>query len=284
MMFPRSEWTIRQATPADRDDAARFLASAHRRHLHLDWSQPLELVGSAPFLIAQRGRQWLACLACPPDPVDVAWLRLFAVAPGAPLTPSFRKLIQAVVPEVARMGTSRISALATRTWLRPLLEDTGFAPTNEMTFFEWDGGPLDPVGQSAIRDMLPEDLPAVQAVDERAFQPPWQHSQKSLEQALEAAALASVYELEGQIVGYQISTASALGAHLARLAVEPRYQGRGIGRELVLHALTALGRLGLGRMTVNTQADNLPSQRLYQSLGFRETGMRIRLYERFLHV
>jgi len=167
------------------------------------------------------------------------------------------------------MGTSRISALATRTWLRPLLEDTGFAPTNEMIFFEWDGGPLDPVRQSTIRDMLPEDLPEVQAVDERAFQSPWQHSQKALEQALE---------------GYQISTASALGAHLARLAVEPRYQGRGIGRELVLHALTALGRLGLGRMTVNTQADNLPSQRLYQSLGFRETGMRIRLYERFLHV
>ncbi len=67
-------------------------------------------------------------------------------------------------------------------------------------------------------------------------------------------------------------TMSGAIAHVARLAVHPRWQGRGIGRQLMIDALTMAAEGNCQRVVLNTQVDNIPSQRLYHSLGFRPTG------------
>jgi ribosomal protein S18 acetylase RimI-like enzyme len=62
------------------------------------------------------------------------------------------------------------------------------------------------------------------------------------------------------------------GAHLARLAVDPRAQGMGVGAALLNGALRHFARRGLNVMTVNTQHSNDRSQRLYLRAGFRHNG------------
>jgi ribosomal protein S18 acetylase RimI-like enzyme len=74
------------------------------------------------------------------------------------------------------------------------------------------------------------------------------------------------------VIGYQLSTKNPLGAHLARLGVKPEAQGRGVGSMLVSHLIQALGANQLGRLSVNTQADNTASLSLYKKLGFVRTG------------
>jgi ribosomal protein S18 acetylase RimI-like enzyme len=76
------------------------------------------------------------------------------------------------------------------------------------------------------------------------------------------------------MIGYQLSTQNPLGAHLARLAVRPEAQGRGVGFALVSHLIESLGAGQLNRLSVNTQADNTASLALYKKLGFVLTGER----------
>ena len=61
-------------------------------------------------------------------------------------------------------------------------------------------------------------------------------------------------------------------AYLIRLAILPAYRERGIGKQLVVDALEYARAAGATGLALNTQASNLVSRRLYESLGFRPTG------------
>ena len=117
-----------------------------------------------------------------------------------------------------------------------------------------------------------DDLCAVQILDQRAFSPVWQNSRNLLEAAFEQAAIATVAEDDSGVIGYQISTSSSTGGHLARLAVAPEAQARGVGRALVNDLLSQFQRRGALRVTVNTQIDNLASIKLYERAGFKQLG------------
>ena len=132
----------------------------------------------------------------------------------------------------------------------------------------------------SIRPMLPGDLPCVARVDTMAFEPLWQNSLFALNRALPLAAVATVAELEGEIIAYQISTRNSLGMHLARLAVEPARKGQGIGSALVRDLCSQVGEQGISRLTVNAQSDNSVSLALYKKVGFQTTG---ESYPVFLH-
>lgn len=277
-------WRLRPSVPQDRDLITQVLATAHYRHLHFDWFAPEDLAGQSPVLFAARDGRVVGCLALPPDPPQVAWVRLFAVAPGESPSAVWDLLWPEASRQVAGLGAETVAALALERWFYRLLERAGFQRTNAVLFMEWRGfqAPPSPETPAALRPMEEEDLGEVAGVDARAFAPLWQHSPRALRAALEQAAYATVAEMEGRLVGYQISTASAFGGHLARLAVSPEAQGLGIGQSLVADLIQAFLVRGINRITVNTQADNLRSQRLYTRLGFRPTGQRYPVFERSL--
>jgi len=120
--------------------------------------------------------------------------------------------------------------------------------------------------------MAPGDLPAVTEVDNKSFNLLWQNSQDGLSAGLRESALASVAVFDQKVIGYQVSTATSNGGHLARLAVLPEFQRQGIGRALVVDTINQFKNNGARMVTVNTQSDNYSSLRLYQALGFRLTG------------
>jgi ribosomal protein S18 acetylase RimI-like enzyme len=127
--------------------------------------------------------------------------------------------------------------------------------------------------------MTLSDLKAVEAVDVEAFSSIWQNSLSSLEVAFRQAAVATVAEVDGQIVGYQISTATPVGGHLARLAVKPKFQHQGIGSGLLTDLLAQFELRGANSVTVNTQHDNLVSLTLYEKAGFKRIGEEYPVYQ-----
>jgi ribosomal-protein-alanine N-acetyltransferase len=116
-------------------------------------------------------------------------------------------------------------------------------------------------------------------IDNAAFGLDWKNSLEALELAYQQSSLARVAESGNEIVGYQYSTASSMGGHLARLAVKPSNQGRGIGYLLVYDVLEQFKRQGVMHITVNTQQKNSASLALYAKAGFYVTGESYRVYQ-----
>jgi putative acetyltransferase len=56
---------------------------------------------------------------------------------------------------------------------------------------------------------------------------------------------------------------------VAKMAVTPAWQGRGLGRKLLEHVIRQAGRLGAKRLYLETNSSLVPAIRLYESLGFR---------------
>jgi len=273
--------------PSIRDVRAldRLLSNARWQHVHLDWFEAHEMISLPPILLARKGNLPVACLSCPPEPERIGWLRLFLVASGYEPEAIWDMIWPALRKEFAAEGMDQIAALCTHHWLPPLLYKAEFRYVTDVIFLECDlSAPVNPGAPAIhIRNITEHDLPALTRLDHRAFSPIWRHSLDAMGRAWKQSALATVIEREGKLLGYQISTTSVFGAHLARVAVDPAFHGQGLGTALVSDCLQTLRRQGHLLISVNTQADNLASQRLYERLGFSRTGTRFPVLSRHIH-
>ena len=73
---------VQPAEFVDRQYLANLIHFGAYVHRHLDWRPPLDWLGQSPFLVARRDGEIVGALVCPPDPPNVAWIRLFAVTHG----------------------------------------------------------------------------------------------------------------------------------------------------------------------------------------------------------
>jgi ribosomal-protein-alanine N-acetyltransferase len=275
---------IRTATP---DDYSRLARLVHLDtvyvHRHLDWRAPLDWIGEAPFLLLEEDGEIVAALACPVNPPGVAWIRLFAVASSYPLESAWDELWPEAYTYLSQaQAPVSVAALPLRPWLHLLLERSLFNETCQVVMLSWSRQPIPAVQHDAglcIRPMNLDDLSAVQTVDRCAFSPLWQNTQSCLELAYRQAAIATVAEQDGQMVGYQISTSTPMGGHLARLAVVPEKQDHGIGKAMLIDLLSQFARRGIFKVTVNTQIDNMSSLNLYRKFGFKLTGEEYPVYQ-----
>jgi len=86
-----------------------------------------------------------------------------------------------------------------------------------------------------------------------------------------------VAEQEGAVVGY-ITTwcdrEAGIG-HIPNLAVDRRWRGQGIGRQLIEHALTQFRTVGLTLARIETLEQNAIGRTLYPDLGFEEVARQV---------
>jgi ribosomal protein S18 acetylase RimI-like enzyme len=274
---------VRDAVEADQQKLANLLHFELRIHRHLDWHAPLDWLGSSPFVVAESNGRLVGALAFPEDPPGAAWLQVFAAASGKPVREIWEPLWVRAFAMLEDSGKRlTLAAIPMQDWLVNLLKLSGFKLTHEVVMLVWKyDQPLEHLSPLPypIRPMLSSDLDQVRRVDELAFRDLWQNSRASLEKAFNQAAIATVVEDQTGILGYQISTLSHMGGHLARLAVLPTYQGRRIGYALVHDLLRQFIGRGTLRVTVNTQGDNLVSLSLYDKMGFLRTGEVYPVYE-----
>ena len=268
----RDRVTVRLAKDKDRRRLASLLHFSPWVHRHLDWRAPLDWIGYQPYLVAERAGQILAALACPPDPPEVAWIRLFAISSEITIAEAWSILWQAAHEYL--WGIT-VAAIPFQNWFSQQLLSAQFDHAHEVAMFAWENQPLPPESKTPdciIRLMNHDDLILIKELDSLAFGPIWQQSLEMLEMAFKQSTIATVAETQEGIIGYQISTAGSGGGHLARLAVHPQVQGKGVGYALTRDMLVHFHRRGSLRVTVNTQIDNEASLALYKKAGFRLTG------------
>lgn len=271
---------VRPAVLADRRQLSDLLSLEARMHRHLDWRYPLDWLGSPFYWTLAEGAQIAAALACPPEAPRQFWIRWFAVANSWDPQQAWERVWQTAHEAIIQSGGGRAAAIVTQPWFQSALAASGFENLQAIVMLERERQPQArrEARRVRIRAMRAADLPAVARIDSAAFEPLWQNSQETLRAAFSQALIASAAEEDGRMVGYQISTGAGGRAHLARLAVCPGAQRRGVASGLLEDLIARLNEYGASKLSVNTQSDNFSSLHLYQKLGFRRTGAEYPVY------
>jgi len=266
----------RLITPLDYENAdqlAYIVKNSTYVHRHLDWRMPEDWLGKQPFLLLTDKLGSQAAIACPEDPVGVAWVRFFACSYSVKLLQTWTELLR---PTIVDFQTARpiLAAVAVQSWFDHLLSSSGFISHQRIVILEWFTGDHIAVklnNEISIRPIIQDDIPTVTSVDQSSFEKLWQLSQAGLQAAYDQSSYATVAVYNGEIIGYQISNLTTNSAHLSRLAVLPEHQNKHIGKMLVDDLLNYYSHKGIKHITVNTQHNNLASLALYQKLGFTLT-------------
>jgi ribosomal protein S18 acetylase RimI-like enzyme len=278
---------VRPATRADADAVTRLLRVGAHVHVHIDWRPPGEWLGTPGFVVYEKARigeekrsghprapdDIGGCLAVGAEPLPAAWVRVAAVdlKDGFDLTQTmFADILERLDPAI-----TEIAWFLTDYWPLLWLEQMGFEPVNEVVAFRKDDLTIPPYRAPAglqLRPVLLEELPELEAIEAAAFEPRWRHSASDLARAWRHSLSFDVALLSGRPVAFQLSTGGEGVAHLSRMTVHPDHQGQGIGAALLAKAIDGYRLRNLRGVSLNTQSDNLPSQRLYERFGFRPTG------------
>lgn len=271
---------VRTADFNDHQQLSNLIFFETHLHRHLDWRSPLEWLGSPFYWALQEGRHISAALACPTEVEGIAWVRLFVFSGRWSANNAWDLLWSAAREKIAGVGGATVAAIAIHAWFQQVLATSGFENRQNIVMLEWQYQPW--AAREAelihIRQMTDADLSQVVKTDNASFQPLWHNSLETLEHALAQSLFATVAENADGIVGYQLTTGHGERAHLARLAVHPTVQGRGAGRALLSDLFGRLTRVGINRLSVNTQSDNTASLNLYNRMGFKRTGEEYPVY------
>ncbi len=272
MFLNDQELDLRKAELNDRDQMVRLLQKRSFIHRHLGWFSPLEWLGEQPYLVLDNQSRISAALACPPDDDGITWLHLFAVTPGMLIPQAWKALWPPALEWLEEYTTVRqVNSLVVQDIMIDLLSKSGFQEAYQVVILVWDAAHAiwpERKEKHFVRDMESEDFLRVYEIDQIAFDPIWRNSLRHIEAAFQEKISASVVVIKNQIAGYQISTINPQGGHLARIAVDPQYQKSGVGSALVEDLLDRFQREGMVQVSVNTQARNQASLKLYKKFGF----------------
>jgi len=86
-----------------------------------------------------------------------------------------------------------------------------------------------------------------------------------------AAGHMVVAEIDGAVAGYLIGLPDRDGYFIENIAVDPAFQGAGLGGALLRHAVTEARRFALSSLWLYTNAAMTENQAIYTRFGFVET-------------
>lgn len=78
-----------------------------------------------------------------------------------------------------------------------------------------------------------------------------------------------VAEVDGRLAGFLGASAATAEGVVTSLLVEPEFQGRGVGRALLIFGVDRLLELGAERVVLQVRVGNDSAISLYEGLGFR---------------
>lgn len=128
--------------------------------------------------------------------------------------------------------------------------------------------------------MVQEDADGVARVEAACMPVPWSR-QSFWEEASHSDAyylIARDVDRDNLIVAYAGCWVLVNEGHITNVAVDPDYQGQGLGRRLMNELTSRVKALGVDSMTLEVRPSNTVAINLYTSLGFRSVGQRPKYY------
>ena len=126
---------VRIANRSDQTAIANLIYFEAHVHRHLDWRGPLEWLGTQEYWVLEQNNSIVAALACPPDPVGVAWLRLFAHSADLTLALAWKSLWENAKTSLVTRDL-RVAAITVADWFCELLLESGFSCNQQIVVLE----------------------------------------------------------------------------------------------------------------------------------------------------
>lgn len=173
----------------------------------------------------------------------------------------------------------RLALMSDEVWKSDakLYRDIGFSHLERVVIFQKDlRRECDPPDRELpALDFIPmseRDLDLLLEVDHASFPWLWWNSAPEFEDYMRIPGVHILLALHaGEPVGYVSFTMYNGWAHLDRIAVVEKRQGRKFGAAQLRYVLCAMQNLGAASVQLSTQENNLQSHKLYKSFGFRQT-------------
>ncbi|MGC8826055.1 MAG: GNAT family N-acetyltransferase [Anaerolineae bacterium] len=267
---------VKAVEERDKPAVAAFLRSSIWSFIHADYDEASALQWPG-YLARNRAGRLIGVLGCGLDRPPVASVIYAALDSWEQPGPLFHRLLAEHEADLTRAGAQELVFIGCVPWLTRVLRRQGFITrTSIISYVRW-GGPIPDAGcaQVHLRPALPEDAETAAGIDVQTFEPMWRYPP-----ALHAAMIARlpyyrIAEWDGLPVGYAAGDIVLEQGQIIRLAVRPAWQGRGIGRRLLADALEFFAQQDVCPVTLNTQADNLRSRRLYEAFGFERVSVEV---------
>lgn len=276
------------ATPDHLNGVRRLIQSAAYRYLDIGAEDVSVLLAQAHGAVGEEaGRLWGYLgvqveerpVTLPPDAPTRAYVRVWAVQRPVRPAEALRQLLPLVQRGLARPAPGvQLICYGSDPWVHHSLTANGFDEVEQVRFFELDrlhrrAETLPPpTPRVRLTPGHPDHLDELARLDAAAFPSLWHFGSKDLFEMLVRCRVQLAW-YDDVLAGYTAVCAnSRVEAQLARLAVHPDWQGRGVGRTLLSDSILYATQ-SFDRLVLNTQTTNHRSQRLYQGFGFRPIGL-----------
>jgi len=124
--------------------------------------------------------------------------------------------------------------------------------------------------------MAETHLNAVLEIERVSNSAPW--SEVSFRREIENPQARYFVAREGEILGFAGYWTLIDEAHITTIAVKPEARGKGTGRALMLTIIEDAAARGMTCATLEVRIGNVAAIRLYESLGFLNSGVRKNYY------
>ena len=138
------------------------------------------------------------------------------------------------------------------------------------------GGDQEQHADVSLRLMVDADVPAIMAIEERAYPFPW--TAGIFRDCMGAGYSCYVLERKAEIMAYAVMSVAVKEAHILNICVSPDVRGAGYGRALMDRLIALARQLDANMMFLEVRPSNTAALRLYDKLGFNEIGVRRNYY------
>ncbi|MFK3660757.1 ribosomal protein S18-alanine N-acetyltransferase [Scandinavium sp. NPDC088450] len=129
---------------------------------------------------------------------------------------------------------------------------------------------------NTISSLSQTDLPRAWQIEQRAHAFPW--SEQTLASNQGERYLNLQLTVDGEMAAFAITQIVLDEATLFNIAVDPAFQRRGLGRELLEQVIDEVEKRGVVTLWLEVRASNVAAIALYESLGFNEATVRRNYY------
>jgi GNAT superfamily N-acetyltransferase len=276
-------YSVRRVDSSDEERLVRWLAAQDKIHTKVSVSDLADWLATHRGFLAEHGSEPVGLLLYAETSRKTVSIIGLAVGnewnEGEVLSVLFRKAF----PSLRRQAFSTLTCVTSANWasvaLRRYLQFDFMG--NLASYVKVDqhvpefgnlSVQVSPASSADVDDLL--------NVDRAAFPSIWRQDEQAIFAPLQSHGYLFKAEWRGQTVGYASGVWNERHGHINRLAVHPQVHGLGIGKRLLAESIRQFHKVGVYRITLNTQVDNRISRRLYERFGFQITHCEIEVLVR----
>jgi len=123
-----------------------------------------------------------------------------------------------------------------------------------------------------IRPASFDDISSIVEIENKTNQMPWSKAQ--FLSSMEVGHYSVVMHTDSDILGFAIYSPIIPESHLLNIAIDPAYQGKGLGDKLLQQIILQNRTIGVKTISLEVRVSNLPAINLYEKRGFHKDAIR----------